>query len=98
MVNFRQRKTALVPPLGNSKNRIVIEEAYALYISLLQYAASRDWRHVHQWIKNPSVEHLIRQSWLKTHIIENFMAEICQTPVILTEAGKTIAPKEAYLP
>ena len=93
-------------PLGesnddvNSENRAVIEEAYGLLIRLLQYAASENWHHIHQWAEVPTLQHPNQetQRWLRTCIKEKFVGAIRKAPIVLNEFGNAIAPKMASLP
>ena len=85
---------------ANIKNQAVIEEACGLLVHLLGHAASERWHHAHQWAEIPPIEHPVEQtrSWLRKCIKEKLIEKIRQTPVIVTEAGKAIASKDATLP
>ena len=93
-------------PLGesndnvNAENRAIIEGVYGFLVKLLEHAASKGWHHVHQWVEVPIIlqEDEKTREWLKTCIRDKFVEQVYQTPVVLTENGKTIAPKDACLP
>ena len=82
----------------NDKNRAVIQKACRLLVMLLEHAASKRWYYGHWWAEISATEKLAEQSWLRDRIREEFIEEICQTPVVPTETNKTITPKDAWLP
>lgn len=85
---------------ANTKNQTVIERSCELLVHLLQYAASENWHHVHQWAEVPILRHPTEETrrWLKTCIKEKFIGAIRQIPTILTQSGKPVEPKESMLP
>ena len=93
-------------PLGRSKdeedlkNQTIIEEAYALLVHMLRYAASSGWHHAHLLAQIPSIpleKDWLDPDWLRGCIKEKLIDEIRQTPTIITEAGEVTAPKDAAL-
>ena len=60
-------------PLGesdddvNAKNRVVIEEACALFVDLVEHAAENGWYHIPRWVKMPAIKNQSDSSieWLR---------------------------------
>ena len=82
------------------ENRNIIEEACALLVGLVEYAASSGWHHVHQWVKVPLIENQkwLSTNWFRTCLIENLIEKIRQAPTVINEDSNTLAPKEALIP
>ena len=93
-------------PLGQSNNEAnhtnqsVIEEACALLVKMLRFAGSKSWNHVHLLANVPPIQpqNGLNTDWLKEHIQPKFIAEIRQTPAVLTQFGKPIEPNASLLP
>ena len=84
---------------SNIKNRGFIQKACTLLVNLIEFAASKHWNCVHQWAKIPFADHLATKTELELKkCIKNLIKEICQTRVIVTKIGQTIALKSACLP
>lgn len=83
----------------NRNNQAVIKEACDLLVSLIEYAASKGWNHLHRWAKIPSTKKLVdEQSWLREQIELELIEKIRETPVVLTLSGKPIETKAAVIP
>lgn len=84
----------------NRTNQSVIEEACALQVKMLRFAGSKGWHHVHLLANIPSIQYQrgLNIDWLKENIQPKFIEEICQTPAVLTQFGKTIDPNESMIP
>ena len=93
-------------PLGQSNNEAnhtnqsIIEEACALLVKMLRFAGSKSWNHVHLLANVPSIQpqNGLNTDWLKEHVQPKFIAEIRQTPAVLTQFGKPIEPNASLLP
>ena len=84
---------------ANFNNQAIVEEACGLLVRLIRFAASKGWYHVHQWADVPVIQSKgwLNTEWLKTCIKENFIAEIRQSSVVLTETGNAISSHEAMI-
>ena len=84
----------------NLMNQNIIEKACALLIRLLQFAASEGWHHLYSWAGVPPIpdKDWINQTWLQTCLEKNLITEIVNTPVLLNEENRSIAPNVAMLP
>ena len=93
-------------PLGesndnvNAKNRAVIEEACALFVALVEHAASNEWYHIPRWVKMPAIKNQSDSGmeWLRKCIKEKFVENILRKRVVVTELGQTKTLKETCLP
>ena len=84
---------------ANCKNQAVIEEACALLIRLLQFAASSDYYNTFALANVPTIR---EQSWLDPERLRGLLKEqlierIRQTPAVLCEHG-AIVPQDSILP
>ena len=81
-----------VPQIDHNKN--IIEEALALYLSLLDYASENDWQHLHLLAAvKPIPAELAKldQHWYKTAILKPMRDTLLRTKIVRTAAG-TLAP------
>ena len=93
-------------PLGesnddvNAKNRSVIEEACALFVDLVEHAASNEWYHIPRWVKMPDIKNQSDSGmeWLRKCLKEKFVENILRKRVVVTELGQTKTLKETCLP
>ena len=82
------------------ENRSIIEEACELLVDLVGYAASKKWKHVHQWVKIPPIENpnWLDANWLRDCIRDDLIEKIRETDVVLNADNNAIAPKVSHLP
>ena len=83
----------------NKKNRDIIEEACALFVSLVEHAASNEWYHLPRWVNVPLIENQNSpsMSWLRKCVRENLIEKIRQTSVILNGDNNLIDPEKVKL-
>lgn len=69
-------------------NRAIIQEALALYLSLLRYASANDWQDLHLLAAAKPMPEFIwaDQSWYKTQILKPMQAALLRTKIVRTAA------------
>ena len=84
----------------NAENRAVIEEACALFVALVEHAASNEWYHIPRWVEMPDIKNQSDSGWkgLRKCIKEKFVENILRKRVVVTELGQTKTLKETCLP
>lgn len=74
----------------SDENRAIIEEAYALYIVLLDYAAKSEWENLHVLASAkpmPAFE-WADQKWYTTEILKPMQATLLQRKIVRTAADR----------
>lgn len=89
---FLTKTERSVPQIEHNKN--IIEEALALYLSLLDYASDNDWQNLHLLAAVkvvPAELAWLDQNWYKTKILKPLRDRLLRTKIVRTAAG-TLAP------
>ena len=85
---------------ANSRNQKVIEEACALLVELIDFAAESGWRNIPELARVP---HTVNYNWLNADRLKAttdrlLVAKIRGKAIALNEAGERIPPNELKLP
>ncbi len=85
---------------ANRNNQVIIKEACGLLVRLLQFASSKGWHHVHQWMEVAAIQNKdwLNTEWLRTCLRENLIEKIYQTPTVLNPDDNPTQLEKAKLP
>ena len=85
---------------ANRNNQVIIKEACGLLVRLLQFASSKGWHHVHQWMEVAAIQNKdwLNTEWLRTCLRENLIEKIYQTPTVLNPDDHPTRLEKAKLP
>lgn len=85
---------------ANLQNEKVVEEACALLVDLVDFAAASGWRNIPELTRVPQIAHRdwLNAGWLKAATDRLLVKEIRGKAIALNEGGERIHPKELRLP
>ena len=85
---------------ANSRNQKIIEEACALFVELIDFAAAFGWRNIPELARVPHTVNYnwLDEDWLKGRVKALFVEKVRENPVAINEDGKRIPPNALRLP
>lgn len=85
---------------ANINNQKIIQNACALMIGLLQFAASHRWRNICVLADVPDIciTDWMDPDWLRETLKEQFIQKVRETPAVLVRNGEILSPSESRLP
>ena len=85
---------------ANIQNQKVVDEACALLVGLVEFAASSGWRNIHEIATVPQMVNYswLDEGWLKTTVLRLFVDKIREKALVVNESGEGILPKRLKLP
>ena len=85
---------------ANSRNQKIIEEACALLVELIDFAAASGWRNIPELARVPHTVNYnwLDDDWLKGRVKALFVEKVRENPVAINEDGKRIPPNALRLP
>ena len=86
---FLTKTERSVPQIDHNKN--IIEEALALYLSLLDYGSKNDWQNLHLLAAVkllPEQLDRLDQNWYRTKILKPMRDTLLSTKIVRTAAGR----------
>lgn len=85
---------------ANTQNQKVIEEACALLVGLVEFAAKRGWRNIHEIATVPQMENhgWLNRRWLENEVAQRFVKGIRKNAIVLNEAGQRVNPAMLEIP
>ena len=85
---------------ANSRNQKIIEEACALLVKLIDFAAEYGWRNIPELARVPHTVNYnwLDEDWLKGRVKALFVEKVREKPGAINEAGKRIPLNALKLP